>query len=256
MSCCQKQSQLYLIFTNFLFFILGCAVVSFGTMAIELKISNAVLIPVNILKSIEIITDMSILTYYLVISLLGIMLIFTSLIGLLASFCRERKSIHILCTTTVVIAFMYQVSIAAIVYIQAANTSSWLSQTWAEASIDYRSYAQTKFDCCGFTNPLDHPVQSNTCVPHQVMDSSPPCYGPMNHYIKQELTHIYVALFAGLVIELLALCNSITQLCTMNPRRSWEVSPESCEQKRRPNNRNCSSETLVNTMAPVFKRQF
>ncbi|CEG76889.1 hypothetical protein RMATCC62417_11720 [Rhizopus microsporus] len=98
-------------------------------MAIHLKISVAMLIPINILK---------------MISILGIILVFTSLIGLLGSFYRERRSLHILCTTTVIIAFLYQVSIAIMVYNQAAHTTSWLSEAWAESSVDYRLYAQTK----------------------------------------------------------------------------------------------------------------
>ncbi|KAG1474355.1 hypothetical protein G6F56_000405 [Rhizopus delemar] len=150
---------------------------------------------------------------------------------------------------TIIIAFVYQVSIGVIVYNQAAHTTSWISQTWAEASSEYRLYAQTKFHCCGYTGPMDHPVPSDMCVPHEVMDPSPPCYSPMNQYIKQELTQIYVVLFISLVIELLALSNSITQLCTMNPTRSWEVSPETIIDQRKftnINEYNASADTLVN----------
>ena len=42
---------MYLVFTNFLIFIFGCALLSFGMMAIHLKISVAMLIPINVLKS-------------------------------------------------------------------------------------------------------------------------------------------------------------------------------------------------------------
>lgn len=144
-----RQGQLYLIFTNFLFFIFGCALLSFGMMAIQLKISIAILIPINILKSMNKCLFCKcvctiILYICIVINILGIILIFSSLIGLLGSFYREKKSIHFLCTAVVVIAFAYQVSIAVIVYKQAAHTTSWISQTWAEASSDYRLYAQTK----------------------------------------------------------------------------------------------------------------
>lgn len=136
---------MYLVFTNFLFFIFGCALLSFGMMAIHLKISVAMLIPINILKSMTFTLHFILLfTLYVVISILGIILVFTSLIGLLGSFYRERRSLHILCTTTVIIAFLYQVSIAIMVYNQAAHTTSWLSEAWAESSVDYRLYAQTK----------------------------------------------------------------------------------------------------------------
>jgi hypothetical protein len=106
---------------------------------------------------------------------------------------------------------------------------------------------------------MDHPVSSDTCIPHQVIDSAPPCYGPMNQYIKQELTHIYIVLFTSLVIELLALCNSITQLCTMNPNRTREVSPEYVLEERKYTNMNeynASADTLVNPVYSKYKRQF
>ncbi|RCH97914.1 hypothetical protein CU097_014353 [Rhizopus azygosporus] len=212
-------------------------------MAIHLKISVAMLIPINILK---------------MISILGIILVFTSLIGLLGSFYRERRSLHILCTTTVIIAFLYQISIAIMVYNQAAHTTSWLSEAWAESSVDYRLYAQTKLHCCGFTGPSDHPVPSPTCVPHQLTNSEQPCRDPMNQYMREELTHIYIVLFTSLAIEILALCNSITHLCTMNPTRSWEVSPEHVEQKKfaSMNEYNASAATLVNPVYSKYKRQF
>lgn len=138
---------MYFICANFLFFICGCALLSFGTMAIKLKITNALLIPINILKSKEERCKFISKTFFnhsLVMSILGIMLVFASLIGLLSSFHTERRSIHVLCTTTIAITFLYHVSIAVIVYIQAVHTTSWLSQTWAEATTEYRLYAQTK----------------------------------------------------------------------------------------------------------------
>ncbi|KAG1138217.1 hypothetical protein G6F37_010601 [Rhizopus arrhizus] len=213
-------------------------------MAIKLKITSALLIPINILK---------------MMSILGIMLIFASLIGLLSSFHTERRSIHVLRTTTIAITFLYHVSIAVIVYIQAVHTTSWLSQTWAEATTEYRLYAQTKFNCCGFTNPSDHPVLGATCAPNQVSNSAPPCYGPMNQYIKRELTHVYIALFTSLVIELLALCNSVIQLCIMSPNRPWEVSPECVVEKKKCDNvKECqdSSDTLISPHYTSYKRQF
>lgn len=139
---------MYLICANFLFFICGCALLSFGTMAIKLKITSALLIPINILKSKKEekckFINKTFFNHSLVMSILGIMLIFASLIGLLSSFHTERRSIHVLRTTTIAITFLYHVSIAVIVYIQAVHTTSWLSQTWAEATTEYRLYAQTK----------------------------------------------------------------------------------------------------------------
>jgi hypothetical protein len=137
--------------------------------------------------------------------------------------------IHILYTTLVIVAFIYQISIAVIVYDQAAHTTSWLSDTWNNSSREYKLYAQTKFNCCGFSQPLDHSIATPTCLPDHIINSAQPCYGPMKRFIQTQLSHMYIALFTGLAIELLALCNVITLLCTFNTstrRKKWEVGPE------------------------------
>ncbi|KAI9264468.1 hypothetical protein BY458DRAFT_477061 [Sporodiniella umbellata] len=181
------------------------------------------------------------------------MLIFTSLIGLLGSFYKQRKSIHILYTTTVVITFIYQLSIAIIVHVQAINSTSWVGQTWTESSNEYRLYAQTKFDCCGFTNPSDHPFPSDTCVA-QLNSSLPPCYEPLNQYIQQELGRVSIGLFVALVFTIFALINSITSFYAIRSKRSWEVGLESTyEHKRQLTQRHSSSETLIYTVTPTLK---
>lgn len=78
------------------------------------------------------------------ITILGIILIFTSLIGILGSFYRERRAIHILYTTLVLVALIYQISIAVIVYDQAAHTEMWLGDAWNESTKQYKLFAQTK----------------------------------------------------------------------------------------------------------------
>ncbi|KAI7898825.1 Tetraspanin family-domain-containing protein [Cokeromyces recurvatus] len=178
-------------------------------MATQSKIQDSILYPTNILK---------------MITILGLILVFTSLIGILGGYYREKKAIHILYTTCVIFAFIYQISIAAIVYDQTAHISNWLSDTWNESTKDYKLYAQNKFNCCGFSYVLDHSVATPTCLPHQLVNTNQPCYRPLNHFIQTRLTHIYIALFTSLAIELLALCNVINLLCTERKRR--EISPE------------------------------
>ncbi|KAI7888080.1 Tetraspanin family-domain-containing protein [Mucor mucedo] len=230
MACCQKQSQVYLILTNLLFFICGCGLLAFGMMATQAKFNDAILIPINILK---------------MITILGLILIFTSLVGILGGFYRERRAIHLLYTTLVLVAFIYQISIAVIVYDQAAHIPNWLSDTWNDSSREYKLFAQKKFSCCGFSHTLDHPVATPTCMPDHVVNSAQPCYELLTHFIRADLSHIYIALFTGLAIELLALCNVITHLCSIDnmTRRKWEVSPE--EQRKYVHDYNLSADTLV-----------
>jgi hypothetical protein len=90
-------------------------------------------------------------------------------------------------------------------------------------------------------------------MPDHVVNSAQPCFDPLTHFIRLDLSRIYIALFTGLAIELLALCNVITHLCTMDNynRRKWEVSPEEQKQQQKyvasHQDYNMSSDTLVNT---------
>ncbi|KAI8989274.1 Tetraspanin/Peripherin [Pilobolus umbonatus] len=229
MLCCQKQTKGYLIISNVLFLLVGCGMLIYGMMGTQLKFDDAVLLPINILRMINI---------------LGIILIFTSLIGILGAFYRERKAIHILYTTLVIIAFIYQLSIGVIVYEQTAHSSRWLNEIWIESTKAYRIFAQSKFKCCGFTHVLDHSVATDNCQPDHIVNSPQPCYEPMTYYIKVQLTRIYIAIFTLLSVEILALCNVITHMCTINSKR-WEVSPG----ERKYNEQyNASDDTLVHSI--------
>lgn len=155
----------------------------------------------------------------LVISILGLILIFTSLIGILGGYCRNRRMIHVLYLIFVIIAFIYQISVAVIIFDEANHISNWLSDTWNNSPIEYKLYAQKKFSCCGFNHPLDHFIVSSMCIPNQkVVDSSiQSCHRLLSQFVQSKLSWMYIALFVGLSIELLALTNSITYFCTYYP---------------------------------------
>ncbi|KAI9310738.1 Tetraspanin family-domain-containing protein [Dichotomocladium elegans] len=171
---------------------------AFGVLGAEQRLEISVLLPINILK---------------MISILGIIICFTAVIGLIGAFFRDRRALYILYTVIVLIALTYQMTTAVIVYDQAAHTSSWMSQTWAEASFDYRAYAQNKFKCCGFSHGHDHPIPSPICKLDDVISSAPPCYEPLTQFIQHRLKVLYIVLFSAISVELLGLCNAITMLC-------------------------------------------
>lgn len=82
----------------------------------------------------------------------------------------------------------------------------------------------------------------------------------MIKFVRLNLSRIYIALFTGLAIELLALCNVITHLCTMDnfKRRKWEVGPEEQRKYIHQSNHNLSDDTLVPSAMDEAKpiRQF
>ncbi|SAM06158.1 hypothetical protein [Absidia glauca] len=149
-----------------------------------------------------------------VINILGVVILFAAVIGTIGAFYRERKTIHIIYLVVVLIAFVFQIITAVVVYQLTANARIWLSKIWSEETKEYREYAQTKFSCCGFANPLDHPVATSSCSATDSKNSFPPCFDPLVKFIAHELAIVYIILFSAISIEMLAVCNSITLLCT------------------------------------------
>ncbi|KAI8097488.1 Tetraspanin family-domain-containing protein [Halteromyces radiatus] len=223
MSCCERLSKWYIITVNFLIACFGCGLMAFGLMSSQLKFNDAILFPVNIIKMINI---------------LGVLILFTAVIGTIGAFYRERKTIHIIYLVIAIIAFGFQMITAVVIYQLTANAKTWLSVTWAEATKDYREYAQNKFSCCGYANSLDHPVVNQFCSATDTKNNLPPCFDPLVHFIRHELKNVYIVLFAALSVEILAICNGITLLCT----RTIDI-PESIELQKR----KVSSATLIDS---------
>ncbi|KAI9303967.1 Tetraspanin family-domain-containing protein [Cunninghamella echinulata] len=200
MTCCQRLNKCYLITVNFLFACFGCGLIAFGVMGIQQKFEGAILYPANILKMINI---------------LGVLILFTAVIGTISAFYRDNKMIHVIYSVVVLIAFAFQVITAVCIYQLAANSKPLLSFTWNESLRNYREYAQNKFQCCGFSNVLDHPAETDTCSttdPH--MSKFGPCFDPLTKFVTRQLSTSYIILFSALSIEILAICNSITLLCS------------------------------------------
>ncbi|CAO3642328.1 unnamed protein product [Cunninghamella blakesleeana] len=200
MTCCQRLNKCYLITVNFLFACFGCGLIAFGVMGIQQKFDGAILYPSNILKMINI---------------LGVLILFTAIIGTIAAFYRDQKTIHVIYSVVVLIALAFQIITAICIYQLAANSKPLLSFTWNESLKTYREYAQDKFQCCGFSGALDHPAETDSCSttdPH--MSKFGPCFEPLTKFVTQELRTSYIILFSALSIEILALCNSITLLCS------------------------------------------
>ncbi|KAI8391094.1 uncharacterized protein BYT42DRAFT_555560 [Radiomyces spectabilis] len=234
MTCCQRLSKGYVITTNLLFACFGFGLMIFGVMGFQHRFDGSVLFPVNILKMINI---------------LGIIITFTAIIGIIGAFLRGRQTIHILYTAIVLIAFVYQISIAVIVYDQTAHMGTWLSHIWYESPTEYRAYAQDKLSCCGFSHVMDHTAVSKTCSLDMPPNAIQPCHLPLTAYTKKQLSTVYIILFAALSIELLALCNAITLLCSpmVGDRPDLDDDPEHFH-RRSPSRRIFKSNAVNNTI--------
>ncbi|KAI7873914.1 hypothetical protein K492DRAFT_154444 [Lichtheimia hyalospora FSU 10163] len=213
-TCCARLSKLYMLTTNLLVACLGVAFIAFGVIGFRDGFKGAILFPPLIFK---------------LIAILGAIIVLAALLGIAGAF-KHRKGIIVVYMIIVVIALVFQVVIGVKVYQKGANTASYLAPLWSTGTNSFRETLQSEFECCGYNNAMDQPAITDTCNPSSgQISTQPPCYDTLNQYAHMCFTRVYLVLFAALAVELLALTNGITILCT----RAIHGDPEQEEERRR-----------------------
>ncbi|KAF7728818.1 hypothetical protein EC973_005444 [Apophysomyces ossiformis] len=190
-------SKVYIFATNLLFACLGIAFIAFGLIGNKDGFIGASLFPTNTFK---------------LVAILGAVICVASIFGAVGAF-TKRAFVTYIYLIIVVIALVFQVVIGVKIYQKAANPSQYMAPLWNQASTDFRAHLQAQFSCCGFNNPMDNPAISDTCNPQTGVYLNP-CYYPLTNYVRSTFGKVYLVIFAALAVELLAISNGITQLCT------------------------------------------
>ncbi|KAI8984351.1 Tetraspanin family-domain-containing protein, partial [Mycotypha africana] len=195
-----RLSRVYMITTNSLYACLGIAFIAFGLIGMRDGFAGATLFPVHIFK-------------YLAI--LGAIVCVASIIGIIGTYVK-KPTITYVYMIIIVAALVFQVIIGVRIYQKAANASKYLSDLWPTASANYRLNLQNQFNCCGYQTTNDNFVLSNECQPLSttLTNISPPCAPALQNYVKYTFAKVYYTVFAALALELLAMSNAITLLCT------------------------------------------
>ncbi|KAI8059423.1 Tetraspanin family-domain-containing protein [Gilbertella persicaria] len=198
-TCCARLSKVYMVFTNLLFAFVGIAFIAFGLIGIKNGFNGATLFPENIFK------------YF---AILGAIICIASLFGIIGAYVR-KNFITIIYLIVIVAALILQVLIGIRIYQKAANTLQYLSDLWPSSSFMYRLELQNEFNCCGYQTTTDNVALSDTCqATVTTLNALPPCATILATFIKTTFNKVYLAVFVGLALELLAICNAITLLCS------------------------------------------
>ncbi|CEP08080.1 hypothetical protein [Parasitella parasitica] len=198
-TCCARLSKVYMITTNLLYACLGVAFIALGLIGMRDGFSGATLFPENVFK-------------YLAI--LGAIICVASIVGIIGAYIR-KTTVTYLYMIIIIGALVFQVLIGIRVYQKAANAAHYLSDLWPVASASYRLNLQNQFSCCGYQTIIDNYVESDTCQPTASLTSKlPPCAPALQSFVKSTFGKVYLAIFAALALELLAMSNAITLLCT------------------------------------------
>ncbi|KAK4519901.1 acyl-CoA-binding protein (ACBP)/diazepam binding inhibitor (DBI)/endozepine (EP) [Mucor velutinosus] len=198
-TCCARLSKVYMITTNLLFACLGVAFIALGVIGMKDGFSGATLFPNNIFK-------------YLAI--LGGVICVAAIVGIIGAYIRKSVVTYIY-MIIIIGALVFQVIIGIRIYQAAANAAKYLSDIWPTASASYRLNLQNQFYCCGYQTIMDGVVASDTCQPTSSLTSNlPPCAPALQGFVKSTFGKVYLAVFAALALELLAMSNAITLLCT------------------------------------------
>ncbi|OAD65100.1 hypothetical protein PHYBLDRAFT_129040 [Phycomyces blakesleeanus NRRL 1555(-)] len=198
-SCCSSVSRWYVLVTNLLFICLGLAFLVFGLLGYKEHFKGSTLFPDS---------------YFYLVAILGGIIIVSAILGITQAFVRS-KALLLIYILVVLVALVYQIVIGIKVYKKAADPVGYLAPLWTSSPESYRLHVQDEFNCCGFNNNMDHPAITSECNPQagKVLHLAP-CYNSLVDYIKSYFSKLYLVLFAALAIELLALSNAITILCT------------------------------------------
>ncbi|KAI8991343.1 hypothetical protein BDF20DRAFT_36728 [Mycotypha africana] len=198
MTCCLKHSLLHLLLIDLIFFVCACCLLVLSLLAIENRIPNCILFPINIFK---------------MLTILGLLLLFNSLIGIVYTYFfnknnkkTEARRLRILYISVICITFIYQLSIGILIYDEASthNISNWLLNfhnnilTAAPTTASHIRYIEAKFQCRYYLA-----TTGSTAV--NMITSSSTCYEPIIHYVQTVLSKFYISLFATLPIELIFL---------------------------------------------------
>ncbi|CAO3608048.1 unnamed protein product [Cunninghamella echinulata] len=196
MACCGRLSKVYIVLTNLLFACLGFAYVVFGVFGFQNKFPGAPLFP-------DIIFKLS--------AILGGIIIVAALFGFSAAFSKRRGLVYIF-LLIILASLALQVVIGVKVYKIAANGNQYANAYWGSASVQDRSTLQRSFSCCGYMTPNDDPAPTDQC-------SNPstfvlPCSDIIQSYTKNAFQKVYLITFAALAVQLLAISNAITIICS------------------------------------------
>ncbi|KAI9364697.1 Tetraspanin family-domain-containing protein [Pilaira anomala] len=198
-NCCARLSKVYMITTNFLFACLGLAFIAFGLIGMKDKFLGATLFPGNTFK---------------LLAILGAVICVASIFGMIGAYVKKNMITYVY-MIIIIGALIFQVMIGIKIYQKAANPNQYLTDVWPKANSRYRLNLQEQFDCCGFQTAIDMFAQSNVCQPvMSLTDVKYPCAPKLQNYIKDTFGKLYLVLFAALALELLAMSNAITLLCS------------------------------------------
>ncbi|KAI8335304.1 Tetraspanin family-domain-containing protein [Chlamydoabsidia padenii] len=193
-TCCGRLSKLYVILTNLLFTCLGVGYVAFGVLGIRNKFLGATLFPDLIFK---------------LSAVLGAIIVVASIVGFAAAFSQRRLLIFIY-LLIILISLAVQVYIGVQVYKAAGNSKQYLINFWSSASQNEQSTLQQEFTCCGFDG-----FQGGTTT-NQCSVTLPPCVDSLQSYVHNVFQKVYLITFAALAVQLLAISNGITMICSQH----------------------------------------
>ncbi|CAO3624981.1 unnamed protein product [Cunninghamella blakesleeana] len=197
MACCSRLSKVYVVLTNLLFACLGFAYVVFGVFGFQNKFPGAPLFP-------DIVFKLS--------AILGAIIIIATLFGFSAAFSKRRGLVYIY-LLIILVSLAIQVVIGVKVYQIANNGSQYANTYWADASIKNRSLLQQSFSCCGYSNSNDNPAPTDQCT-NTSNTMILPCADIIKAYTNNAFQKVYLITFAALAVQLLAVSNAITIICS------------------------------------------
>ncbi|CAO3661805.1 unnamed protein product [Rhizopus microsporus] len=198
-TCCARLSKVYMIITNTLFACLGLAFIAFGLIGFKTGFYGSSLFPADIFRWLAI---------------LGAIICVAAIFGTIGAFIKKSFIIYIY-MIIIIAALVLQVIIGIKLYQAAANAPAYMSKLWTSSSMSQRASLENEFHCCGYQTSLDNYAPTDQCQPTKAdMMPLPICADLLIGYAKTTFNKAYLVIFAALALEILAMSNAITLVCT------------------------------------------
>ncbi|CEI92530.1 Putative Tetraspanin Tsp4 [Rhizopus microsporus] len=198
-TCCARLSKVYMIITNTLFACLGLAFIAFGLIGFKSGFYGSSLFPADIFRWLAI---------------LGAIICVAAIFGAIGAFIKKSFIIYIY-MIIIIAALVLQVIIGIKLYQAAANAPAYMSKLWTSSSMSQRASLENEFHCCGYQTSLDNYAPTDQCQPTKsAMTPLPICADLLIGYAKTTFNKAYLVVFAALALEILAMSNAITLICT------------------------------------------
>ncbi|CAG8488261.1 547_t:CDS:2 [Acaulospora colombiana] len=133
----------------------------------------------------------------------------------------KRKNWLIAHSFLIVASSLGLLVLGAIIWFDTLEERSHFNDEWAEWSTPMKAFLEDKLNCCGWSDPSDNPVTSNTCSSAN-MSSIQGCMDLVIKSADETSQRIFTTLFGFIAIDVFALLATVVLIQARNVEERYQ----------------------------------